>query len=188
MPTRAPKCPKRRDPTPRTAEVGLGGARDATLGRLCKTLLALGRVMPPQDLITWQPLIDAAENADERSVDEILDAVTWAHAKRKVVPTMGLEAFRRISEGRFQHTGNFMRFQEGEVTLNPEPRDAEIAVLGIEIVDEATREARVEPLFFLRFLLDESGRCNLAEPQGEWSPTARDMKGLEEEFRRIAMS
>jgi hypothetical protein len=179
---------KQLEGAPEDLQETLKGARDATLGRLCKTLLALGRSMPPQDLIAWQTLVDAAEKADEKNVDEILDAVTWAHAKRKAAPTMGLEAFRRISEGRFQHIGSFMRFQEGEVALNPKPRDADIAVLGIEIVDEATREARVKPLFFMRFFLDESGKCNFAKPQGEWSPTARDMKGLEEEFRRFAMS
>ena len=104
-----------------------------------------------------------------------------------------LIAFRRLSEGIFEHIGDFPTFVAGEIAIKSinVKQEVLIACIGLEIVDIKSRIAKIEPMLFQRYLIEKDGRYNISNdftlPDSDrvWEPTKLDLTGLIAEFHRL---
>lgn len=104
-----------------------------------------------------------------------------------------LIAFHRLSEGIFEHIGDFTTFVAGEIAIKSinVKQEVLIACIGLEIIDIKSRIAKIEPMIFHRYIVEQDGRYNIANsftlPDSEciWKPTKLDLRGLLAEFHLL---
>jgi len=99
---------------------------------------------------------------------------------------ISLIAFRRLAEGVFEYIGFYQEFIAGEIkvaSIGPE-REIFLAVIAVELVDNTSNMAKIEPLFFNRYILNEASRFNIGDcfnrssAERSWEPTKLDYIGL----------
>lgn len=159
--------------------------QEPCFGLFFQSLQALGCKMPPTDIVPWPKFIAEAQRAPRDHLESCLDAMTWAFAgPRSDEPKGYLAAFRRISEGRFEYVGDYILFNVGEMSIQAPTKEVELAVIAIEIIDEASRQVRIEPFIFHVYKLDSAGKRSHEMAPRDWIPSQLDKEGLQAEFKR----